>query len=63
MHAFRAAGLEASRDEIRRSPMLQVQEQATTLCDGITRREWLRVGGVGMLGLTLPRLLECARAG
>src|SRR5262245_59482512 len=24
------------------------------LCDGLTRREWLRLGGFGMLGLSLP---------
>src|SRR5882672_11388556 len=28
------------------------------LCDGITRREWLRIGGLGALGLTLPNLLR-----
>ena len=28
------------------------------LCDGLTRRELLRVGGLGMLGLGLPGLLQ-----
>lgn len=32
------------------------------LCDGLSRREWLRVGGLGVGGLALPRLLQ-ARAG
>ncbi|HEY5313893.1 MAG TPA: DUF1501 domain-containing protein [Pirellulales bacterium] len=28
------------------------------LCDGLSRRELLRVGGIGLGGLTLPRLLQ-----
>jgi hypothetical protein len=28
------------------------------MCEGITRREWLRAGGLGCLGLTLPHLLH-----
>ena len=32
-------------------------EQGVRLCDGLTRREWLRVGGLGALGLSLPGLL------
>src|SRR5436309_7610450 len=27
-------------------------------CDGVTRRDFLRVGAIAGLGLTLPRLLE-----
>ena len=27
------------------------------LCDGVTRREFLRVGGAAMLGLSLPKVL------
>ena len=30
----------------------------TRLCDGLTRRDWLRVGGLGMFGLSLPQLLQ-----
>jgi hypothetical protein len=30
----------------------------TALCDRISRRDWLRVGGLGILGLSLPRLLR-----
>ena len=33
-------------------------------CDGPTRRDFLRVGGLGVLGLSLPQLLRCeAQAG
>ncbi len=38
--------------------MLSFRGRATRLCDGLTRREWLRVGGIGMLGLSLPNLLS-----
>jgi hypothetical protein len=44
--------------------MLRILEQSTPLCDGITRRDCLRVGGLGLLGLTLPNLLAArAQAG
>ncbi|MCU0879413.1 MAG: DUF1501 domain-containing protein [Pirellulaceae bacterium] len=33
------------------------------LCDRLTRREWLRIGGVGLGGLALPHLLEQQAAG
>src|SRR3569623_972524 len=32
------------------------------LCEGFSRREWLRVGGLSALGLGLPGLLEARRA-
>ncbi len=39
--------------------MLSLYDPAgATLCDGLTRREWLRAGGLGLLGLTLPDLLH-----
>ena len=38
--------------------MLRVLNNGVRLCDGVTRREWLRVGSVGLSGLTLPRLLQ-----
>jgi len=41
--------------------MLQIHDHGTSLCDGITRREWLRLGSLGLMGLTLPNLLA-ARA-
>src|SRR5258707_1147183 len=42
--------------------MLHIHDQGTSLCDGITRREWLRVGSLGMFGLTLPALLAARQA-
>ncbi len=38
--------------------MFIINDQSTQLCDRITRREWLRIGGLGMCGLTLPTLLQ-----
>ncbi len=38
--------------------MLTLQDHGSRLCDGWTRREWLRVGGLGLFGLSLPRLLQ-----
>jgi hypothetical protein len=40
--------------------MLLLEDRPTVLCDGITRREWLRVGGLSVLGLGLPDLLRGA---
>jgi hypothetical protein len=36
--------------------MFSLQQPPTRLCDGITRREWLQVGSLGALGLSLPQL-------
>jgi Protein of unknown function (DUF1501) len=33
------------------------------LCDGLTRREWLRVGGLSAFGMSLPALLGARAAG
>src|SRR3954453_20512403 len=41
--------------------MFTIHESGARLCDGMTRREWLRVGGIGLAGLTLPAL-QTARA-
>ena len=35
--------------------MLPLHDHGPRLCDGLTRREWLRVGGLGAFGLSLPR--------
>src|SRR5689334_16374095 len=44
--------------------MLRVQGRGTKLCDGITRREVLRVGGLAIGGLTLADILRSrAQAG
>jgi len=37
--------------------MLQIHDDGQRLCDGLTRREWLRIGGIGLGGLTLSSLL------
>src|ERR1700677_878619 len=37
--------------------MLRILGNRKRLCDGISRRDLLHVGGAGLLGLTLPRLL------
>ncbi len=36
--------------------MIQVQHQDVRLCDGLSRREWLRIGGIGLGGLSLASL-------
>jgi len=41
--------------------MLSFQVSGPKLCDGFSRREWLRLGGLSALGLSLPSL-EAARA-
>src|SRR5262245_8545229 len=38
--------------------MLRLLGSGNRLCDGVTRREFLRVGGIGLAGLTLPALLR-----
>ena len=39
--------------------MLSYQHKTgLTQCDGISRREWLRVGGIGLGGLSLSSLLN-----
>lgn len=42
--------------------MLSFRDGGTRLCDGLTRREWLRVGGAGAFGLSHPRLAEAREA-
>jgi hypothetical protein len=36
--------------------MLSVLNDAARLCDGVSRREWLRIGGLSWLGMSLPGL-------
>jgi hypothetical protein len=43
-----------------RWPMLGISAGSRRLCDGLNRREFLRVGGAGLLGLGLPGLLRAA---
>jgi hypothetical protein len=42
--------------------MFSILDRNVRLCDGLTRREWIRVGGLGALGLSLPQLQQPARA-
>ncbi|HTM55760.1 MAG TPA: DUF1501 domain-containing protein [Pirellulales bacterium] len=42
--------------------MFTIKSQSTRLCDGISRREILRIGSLGVAGLTLPNLLRHATA-
>ena len=42
--------------------MLHLTGSGTTLCDGVTRREFLRVGALSLGGLTLPGLLQSRAA-
>src|SRR5262245_17646769 len=42
--------------------MLSIHDDGLPLCDGLTRREWLRVGGLGVCGLSLPALLPVGQA-
>jgi len=36
--------------------MLRILGQPKRLCSGLTRRDWIRVGGLGLAGLSLPQL-------
>jgi uncharacterized protein (DUF1501 family) len=40
--------------------MFSILDRNVRLCDGVNRREMLRVGGLGAFGLSLPRLLNAA---
>ena len=42
--------------------MLRITGNKTTLCDGVSRRSFLTVGGLGLGGLTLPDLLRADAA-
>jgi hypothetical protein len=38
--------------------MLSIKTNGTQCCDGLTRKEFLRIGGLGFAGLSLPQLLQ-----
>ena len=42
--------------------MLSLTDRPARLCDGLNRREWMRVGGLSALGLSLPQLMNRALA-
>ena len=43
--------------------MLSLLGTSARMCDGITRREMLRLGGLSAFGLSLPQLFAAKRAG
>ena len=43
--------------------MLSFNDRPARLCDGISRRQWLRVGGLGAFGVGLPQLPSAAAEG
>lgn len=42
--------------------MLTIQNPPYRVCDGMSRREWLRVGSLGVFGLSMPTLLQARPA-
>lgn len=42
--------------------MLNLQGQALSLCDGISRRSFMQIGGLAMGGMALPQLLQAEAA-
>lgn len=38
--------------------MLTIQDSGMPLCDHLTRRDWLRIGTLGAMGLSMPALLK-----
>ena len=42
--------------------MLTIPGPASRYCDGLSRRSWLRIGGLAMGGLTLPDILQAQAA-
>jgi hypothetical protein len=42
--------------------MLTIEGKQGRLCDGFTRRELLRVGGIGLMGISLPNILTLQEA-
>lgn len=42
--------------------MLRILGSAKNMCSGMTRRDWLRIGGLGLAGLSLPDVLRLQEA-
>ena len=42
--------------------MLHILGRRQTVCDGLTRRELIQAGGAGLLGLSLPKVLQAEAA-
>src|SRR5438876_454602 len=45
-----------------RPAMLALNDRPFRLCDGVSRREWLRLGGLGAFGLSLPALWQARQS-
>src|SRR4051812_34744376 len=58
----RAADDRAGGRRGRRDAMLRILGSPKTLCDGLTRRDLLHVGGLGAFGLGLGDILRLNRA-
>src|ERR1700682_5543854 len=43
--------------------MLTIAGSESRFCDGISRRSWLRIGGLALGGLSLPQILRAQAAG
>src|SRR6266446_170207 len=42
--------------------MLSIRGRGARLCDGVTRREIVQIGSLGLAGFSLPRLLAAGEA-
>jgi hypothetical protein len=40
-----------------------IHDRPAQLCDGVSRRDWLKIGGLGLAGLSLPALLQSRAEG
>jgi len=38
--------------------MIHLEHRGSTLCDGLTRRQWMSIGGLGAVGLALPQYFD-----
>src|ERR1051326_6440130 len=58
-----SGGMEHNAIGLKEGPMLSLDGRGIRCCDGVTRRESLKIGGLGAAGLTLPSLLELRAEG
>jgi hypothetical protein len=47
-----------ARKSLERQAMLRILGSARKLCGGMTRRDWLRIGGLGLAGMSLAELAD-----
>jgi len=43
--------------------MLTIDGKASRFCDGVSRRSFMQIGGLGLGGLSLPQLLQAEATG